>query len=77
MNEMERVRKVGGAREAPLLMVGAAEFEGGYLLGRSVVQGAAVMVELIHPNGTVIGYICSALVDEFCIKPGHISSLAS
>lgn len=60
-------------RKAPLLQVGPKEFIGGFKLGKTVVHGAALMVELIHGNDTFVGFICSSLSSAFSITPAHIS----
>ncbi|MEX0933131.1 MAG: hypothetical protein WDZ74_00115 [Candidatus Paceibacterota bacterium] len=60
-------------RKAPLFQVGPTEYIGGFKLGKTVVQGAALMVELIHENDTRAGFICSSLASAFSITPAHIS----
>lgn len=60
-------------RKAPLLQVGPTEYIGGFKLGKTVVHGAALMVELIHCGGASAGFICSSLVSAQSITPAHIS----
>jgi hypothetical protein len=63
-------------RKAPLLQVGPTEYIGGFKLGETVIQGAALMVELIHGDDTRVGFICSSLASAFSITPAHISEAA-
>ena len=75
MSELSR-GKEGMSTKAPLLQVGREEFVECFKLGESVLQGAAVMVELIRPNGSVAGHICSSFVGAFSIKRTHISGFS-
>lgn len=63
-------------RSAPLLQVGPNEFIGGFTLGESILLGALVVVELIHPNGALAGHICSSLADAQSISPANVIDLA-
>ena len=75
MSENERVSGIVWG-EAPLLRLGVKEYCGGFLLGRSTVRGAAIMVELVGPGGSVIGHMCASLIGKPSISPEQISGFS-